>query len=574
MSHLHMLIRQSGGEPCMTCEEQIYSNEYFDFIVETGQPEPELVESECMQPVDTNFKISYVRREGNPPLSIQNYLYSSIPKCFALLDQSALEVSGILRMQNQPTLSLTGQGVLMGFLDTGIAYDNLLFRYPDGSTRIGAIWDQTIAGAPPDGFLYGTEYTREAINEALAMEDPYERVPSRDGNGHGTFVAGVAAGGADYAADFIGAAPDAELAVVKLKQAKPYLREFYFIPDEAVVYAENDIMTAVAYLRQLAERKGKPLVICIAVGTNMGSHGEVGSLGNYLREVGIRSGNVIVTAAGNEANARHHYFGRLEETVQTVEMNVEANVNGFIAEVWARAPERYALTVTSPTGESITKKPSITESHIEYRFLFENTFVTIDYRQVGRGRGDQLIYVRFYRPTRGIWSLQIAGIGDISEAYHIWLPMREMVSGEVFFLRSNPDTTITVPSTEDVPITVGAYDARDGSLYIGSGRGYTVDGRVKPDFTAPGVNVYGPEPLGNYVTRTGTSAAAAVTAGACAQFLEWAVVEAGFNRVNTVETKNFLIRGARRESGRSYPNREWGYGKLDIYNAFDVLREV
>ena len=95
----------------MTCEEQIYSNEYFDFIVETGQPEPELVESECMQPVDTNFKISYVRREGNPPLSIQNYLYSSIPKCFALLDQSALEVSGILRMQNQPTLSLTGQGV-------------------------------------------------------------------------------------------------------------------------------------------------------------------------------------------------------------------------------------------------------------------------------------------------------------------------------------------------------------------------------------------------------------------------------------------------------------------------------
>lgn len=559
----------------MTCEEQIYSNDFFDFIVETNQPEQEIPGGYCTQPVDRNFEIFYMEREGRPPLTIANYLYGSIPKCFALLDQSALEVSGILRMQNQPTLSLTGQGVFMGFLDTGIAYDNPVFCNPDGSTRIEAIWDQTIPGAPPEGFLYGTEYTRADIDEALASENPYERVQSRDENGHGTFVAGVAAGSPDYASDFNGAAPDATIAVVKLKQAKSYLREFYFIPEEAVVYAENDIMTAVAYLRQLAARHGKPLVICIALGTNMGNHGGAGLLGNYLREVGARSGNVIVIAAGNEANARHHYLGKIEEEsgTENVEINVEANVRGFIAEIWARAPEQYAITVTSPTGESIAKQLSATGNHIEYRFLFENTLVTIDYRPIGRESGDQLIYVRFEQPTRGIWSIQVSEVVSISGVYHIWLPMREMVSGEVFFLRSNPDTTITVPSTENVPITVGAYDAKDGSLYIGSGRGYTVDDRVKPDFAAPGVNVYGPEPLGGYVTRTGTSAAAAITAGACAQFLEWAVGDMGYLGINTVETKHFFVRGARREVNRKYPNREWGYGKLDIYNAFDVVRE-
>ena len=100
-----------------------------------------------------------------PPLSVGSYSYSEIPKCYGLLDQTALEVSGILKMQNQPVLALKGRGVLIGFIDTGIDYTNPAFRYSDGSSRIVRIWDQTIQdGTPPVGILYGADYTREPVS--------------------------------------------------------------------------------------------------------------------------------------------------------------------------------------------------------------------------------------------------------------------------------------------------------------------------------------------------------------------------------------------------------------------------
>lgn len=145
----------------------------------------------------------------------------------------------------------------VGFIDTGIDYRNQVFRYSDGSTRIFRIWDQTVrSGKKPEGIGYGSEYTRVQINEALQQEDPLLVVPSMDTNGHGTFVAGVTCGSEDIANQFIGAVPLAEIAVVKLKEAKPYLRDFYFIPEGVPAYQENDIMMAVSYLDGLARDPG------------------------------------------------------------------------------------------------------------------------------------------------------------------------------------------------------------------------------------------------------------------------------------------------------------------------------
>ena len=558
----------------MACEDQIYSNEFYDFILQLDLPGQEIPAGYCNQPVDSLYSILYAAREGLPPLNISNYTYSVIPKCFIPVDQTALEVSGILKVQNQPTLSLMGQGILIGFVDTGIAYTNPVFQNSDKTTRIAAIWDQTIPGRPPEGFLCGTEYVQSEINEALSSENPLETVPSTDEDGHGTFVAGVAAGSVDYANNFSGAAPQTTIAVVKLKPAKQYLKDYYFIAEDAVVYAENDIMTGVYYLKNLARKLNMPLALCVAMGTSMGSHGGTGHLANYLDYVAIRTGNVVTAAAGNEANTRHHYSGQLDAETRTdsVEVNVEQGVRGFAAELWVRAPELYTIAVTSPSGESVPKMQPYSGNSATYRFIFEETVVSIDYRTIGARTGDQLIYIRFDRPTRGIWTIQVYGVNFLGKDYHIWLPMREMMSGEVFFIRSNPDTTITAPANGQILITVGAYDARDGSLYINSGRGYTIDGRVKPDFTAPGVNVYGPAVRGGYQIRSGTSISAAITAGAGALFLEWAILYQNLPGINSVEAKNFFIRGAVRDSGRIYPNREWGYGKLDLYNAFDILR--
>ena len=94
---------------------------------------------------------------------------------------------------------------------------------------------------------------------------------------------------------------------------------------------------------------------------------------------------------------------------------------------------------------------------MEYRFLFENTKVTVDYRITGILNGAQVVYMRFEGPTQGIWNIRVIPEMELNSMFHIWLPMKGLLKGEVFFVRSNPDTTLTVPSTAAVPMSVGAY---------------------------------------------------------------------------------------------------------------------
>lgn len=543
------------------CRQQIHSNDYYDFIVPYGVGPEQITVSGCTQRISEDYDIFYFPREGLPSLSIGDYSYTTIPKCYGLLDTTALEVSGILRMQNQPVLSLKGDGVLIGFIDTGIDYTNKLFRYADGSSRIVRIWDQSITeGETPEGILYGSEYTKEVIDRALASENPYDIVPSRDENGHGTFLAGVACGNEDAEADFIGAAPQAQIAVVKLKEAKQYLREFFFVPEGVPAYQENDIMMGVAYLDYLANVLNMPLVICIALGNSIGSHGKNGPLSGYLNFICTRRRRSIVVAGGNEANSRHHFQGRIAEDMsyEDVEVTVENDMSGFFLEMWANSPELYSVSVISPTGEQIRRVPVRENASETFRFVFEKTVVMIDYRIETREEANQLIYMRFIAPKRGLWVIRVYPENIINGSYNMWLPMAQLTDGKVYFLRSNPEITLTSPSNAKQVITVGGYNAVNQSMFADSGRGYTISGEIKPDFAAPAVNVYGPGLRGDYIRFTGTSAAAAVTTGAVAQIMQWALVELNSPRLSNAGIKNMLIRGTGKSNDRSYPNREWG----------------
>lgn len=558
----------------MDCEEAVYSNDYYDFIVEYTMPESGNVVSSCIQKIDASYEIAYLPREGNLSLNIQNYNYTSIPKCYTLMDESALEESGILRIQNQPTLSLKGQGVLIGFLDTGIDYENPVFRNSDGSTRIMAVWDQTDrSGTPPEGFLYGTKYLDTQINDALQTENPREIVPVTDPEGHGTFLASVAAGSQIREEEFIGAAPYARIAMVKLKQAKQYLRDFFFIPEDAQAFQENDLMAGLAYLDQLAKSRHVPLVICFGLGSNMGSHTGVSHLSTMLNNIALRSGRVAVTAVGNEGNERHHYFGQMEEgqQYQNVEISVGEGVEGFSTELWARAPQRFVVEIISPTGERMPSEYILSGGR-EYRFLFEDTRVTVDYRITGILNGAQVIYMRFEQPSQGLWNIRVFPEGEFASIFNMWLPSDELSTGEVFFIRSNPDTTITVPSTAIAPIAVGAYDVRDNSIYLRSGRGFTTNGWIKPDIVAPGVGVFGAGGNNQFTTKDGTSVAAAITAGATALMLEWGIVRGNYTAITNIEIKNVLIRGATRDDKRTYPDQAFGWGRLNLYQAFEDFR--
>lgn len=558
------------------CREAIYSNEYYDIIIDylggysIGDPV-------CLYQVDDTYDLGHYSRQTSPPLNLQDYPYLSIPKCFALMDQSALEVSGILRLQNQAALDLKGQGVLVGFVDTGIAYENPAFCNEDGTTRILGIWDQTNeGGTPPEGILYGAFYDEDRINQALQSEEPQSVVPVTDEIGHGTFLAGVACGSPNYEADFSGAAPLASIAVVKCKQAKQYLRDYYFIPEGVPCYQENDLMMGIAWLHQFASKLRLPLIICIGLGSGMGSHAGECPVSIQVDELGRRRQRGIVVAAGNEANQHHHYQRRgiSERERDAIEISVGENVRGFQVEFWASVPETYSISVLSPTGERVPKSGGRTENRQVYTFLFEKTTLTIDYTIVGARFGMQLIYIQFENPLPGIWTIEVRPELVIDGNFNCWLPLSQFLSGEVFFLRSIPDTTITTPGMSRIAVTSGAYQANGGNIFPDSGRGFSTVNVIKPDILAPGVNVYGPEPRGGFGVRSGTSIAAAVTAGGCAQLFQWGIVENNMMYLNSTDLSNLLIRGAVRSPDRTYPSTSYGYGLLDVYNALNRLRST
>ncbi len=511
------------------------------------------------------------------PLTFENYSYNSVPKCYTLLDTAAMTQAGILQVQNYPTLNLQGSGVLIGFIDTGIDYQNPVFRNLDGSTRIAGIWDQTIqTGEPPQGLFYGTEYRREQIDEALRSDNPLRIVPSVDEVSHGTFLASLAAGGANEENEFIGAAPDATIAVVKLKPAKQYLKDFFEIHTDAPCYQETDIMLALKYLNQLANELEMPMVICVALGTNTGSHSTQSPLSGLLEIYSNLLNRAIVIGAGNEANQRHHYLGRVQNANDTreVEIRVASDVDGFCMELWTENPNVLSVTVVSPSGGRTPTFSVRTNETQEYRYIFEGTEIAIDYKLFLARSDSSLVFFRLKNPTEGIWKVIVEPIQVAEGTFHIWLPVTEFLQNEVYFLEPNPDYTVTDPGNVITGITVGYYNGTDNGVAISSGRGYTRSEVIKPNFVAPGVNVTGAVARNQFAERTGSSIAVAITAGASALLLEWIVYQLEGGAPDSVQIRNLLTLGTERTPNEIYPNRVWGYGRLNLYQTFDELRRL
>ena len=553
----------------------------------------------CIDYVSPDYNIIYTPLDTVLPISLRKYSYYSVPGLFSLLDSSSMEVSGITSTFASPALGNRGRGVLIGLIDTGIDYTNPLFQNPDGTTRINSIWDQSLPedkdilppGVPDrypgSGASYGTEYTREEINAALASDTPLALVPSTDTNGHGTFLAGIAAGASVPAQDFTGAAPESELVVVKLKPAKQYLRDFYLVRSDANAYQENDIMMGIKYLRVEAYRLRKPMVILLGLGSNLGSHEGTSPLSITLQDISRSLGAATVIAAGNETGLGHHYEGTIPSGQEWDDVEIRVGQPeselGFVVELWASTADTYSVGFISPSGEIISRIPIIAGNETSIPFLLEPTVITVNYQLIEAGSGKQLIFMRFQAPTTGIWKIRVFNTQYLTGQFHLWLPSQGLISDETVFLSPNPYTTITLPGNTASPITVGAYNHLNNSIYIHSSRGYTVGGLVKPDIAAPGVNIAGPAvgrgigPAGTaavpMTTRTGTSVAAAHVAGAVANLLSWGIVEGHNITMSEASIKAYLIRGARRNPALSYPNREWGYGALDLYETFLRLRE-
>lgn len=563
-----------------TCRQQILSEDYRDFIgnhVRTSFFDSILQADHCEQDAGFGYKCIYLPASAADPITLPNYSYNSIPKCYAPISMETLNQTGILPVQNYPTLQLKGNGILIGFMDSGIDYTNKVFRNLDGSTRIAAIWDQTVqSGTPPRDFSYGSEYTQEQINSALQSEEPLELVPSTDESGHGTYAASLAAGGADAGEQFLGAAPEAAIAMVKLKQAKQYLRDYYFIPGNAVCYQETDLMLGLKYLNDLADSLGMPLVICITCGSSMGGHIGTLPLSFLIEGYSTRANHITVIGTGNEADKRHHYFNTLENTedTKTVELRVGENVTGFSLELWTEVPNILSISIISPSGENTSRIPFRVGASAEIDFLFERTKVSVDYRLLVEKSSSELVFFRFNAPAPGIWKIIVEPLTVADGRFHMWLPLTEFLTGEVFFLESDPYYTLTNPANTDSPVVVSYYNGTTGAVSQSSGRGYTRTGRLKPDITAPGVNVTGALPGDRFSSRTGSCISAAITSGAVALMLEWILDIQKVSGIDSFQIKSLLILGAVRPKTMEYPNREWGYGQLNLYNTFETMRQL
>lgn len=568
----------------MTLEEnyKITSNDYFDFIIKyNGNPKAlKQYEQYSVQIMNDIFAVIYIPISEITPNLIAQYNYSSIPYCYSLASNQSLEASGVNKLRKISSFNLRGKGVLVGIIDTGIDYTNPVFQYLDGTTKIVSIWDQNIESVnktpattlfPP---LYGMEYTSEEINQALKSQNPFAIVASTDTIGHGTMLAGIAAGSEDTANDFSGVVPDAEFIIVKLKQAKSNLMEYNFIPQNVPCYQENDLCWANQYIADKARQLKRPVAVCFGIGTSQGAHNNTGYFNTSLSTISNFPGVAISVAAGNEGNAKRHFFSTIDSKAGLVpfELNVGDNEYGFAMELWGDPPMIYSLDIESPYGQYISSVSESLKESREIRFLFENTVIYVNNIIIEQDTGKQVISLRFKNPTSGVWRFKVYGRGDLPGLFHIWLPSGNFISENTYFINSTPHTTITSPGNSVVPITITAYNSKADSLYPNSGKGFSASNIINPDLAAPGVEIQCPTLNHNFTTITGTGAATAHATGIAAMILEWSIVQNNYPGIDTVGVKNFLIRGARRFSSLQYPNQEWGYGIIDIYNSFNIMR--
>jgi len=556
---------------------KIISNEFADLIVEYSENKTSISKfpDDTINIIDEKYAAIYIPADRVNQEFLQKQDFSIIPKLFGLVDTTSLDELGVKKVQNVPSLALNGQGVLLGFVDTGIEYTNPLFKNADKTTRIVSIWDQSIENiqASSDIFYYGTEYSENQINDALKNVAPFTIVPSTDQIGHGTMLAGLAGGSRNEESDFVGVVPLSQFVVVKLKPAKANLKQLTLVPENTICYQENDIMFGITYLLNVANRLGKPIAICIGLGSNQGSHDGRTPLSDLIYTRSNRIGTATVVAAGNEGNSGHHYYGEVDPKLgfNLVEIKVGEGESGFLMELWGNLPGTYSIDITTPNGEYVPRILPKLHASKSINFTFEKTNLLVDYFIVEAQTGDPLILFRFKDPSPGIWKLKVYA-GKISSGFHIWLPMRGFITENTAFINPNPYTTITTPGYSLTAITATAYNSNNQSIYLNAGRGFSRINLIKPDLAAPGVNVYSPLLGNDFGVKSGTSISAALTTGVSAMLLEWGIVKKNYPTMNSQQVKKFLIRGVERNVNLTYPNREWGYGTINIYKTFESLR--
>ncbi len=462
---------------------------------------------------------------------------------------------------------LYGRGVIVGVIDSGIDYAHRDFRNADGTTRIRYLWDQTITGHPPQGYRIGTEYTAADINEALqetTLQRRMDRVPSVDSSGHGTSVAGIAAGnGLEQNGYYSGMAPESELIIVKLG-----------IPRAESFPRTAELMQAVDYIIRKSIELQMPAAINISFGNTYGSHDGTSLIEQYLDNISNLGRVSIVVGAGNEGASAGHVKGVLREGVtEEVQLAVSERETTLNLQIWKTYMDELDVAIVGPDGQTAGPLQKLLGTQ---RFYLSNTELLIYYGDPSPYSSAQEIFIDFLPDKTyidsGIWKLRLIPRRVVIGDYDMWLPSNAVLNEGTRFTRPSEETTLTVPSTASKVITVGAYNSRLNSYADFSGRGYTrLNNQIKPDLVAPGVSVMAPAVNGGYQAQTGTSMATPFVTGAAALLMQWGIVDGNDAYLYGQKLKTYLLSGAGQlPTEQSYPNNRLGFGTLCVRDSLPV----
>lgn len=463
---------------------------------------------------------------------------------------------GVNFFKNNPNIQLTGQGTIIAVIDTGIDYLNDDFIYPDGTSKILYLWDQTKEGKPPEGFFLGTEYTKEDINKAIKDKD---KSLSIDAEGHGTMISGICAGLGNINKAYEGVAPGAELIVIKLAKVED---------------SYNSAMLSAAI--QYANLKSEELDLPTVINVSMGSNGLAGYASRVnSRETYFSNGRCIVTGAGNEGNTSTHTSGVLKRDgdIIDIEIQIQEEEPNLRMEIWISRPDRVNLFIISPSGEE-TKAVDLSNYDLVSGILdLENTEYSIRYFFPTTYSGQEHTIVYLKRAKPGIWKLRLEGANITAGQYNVYLQNRVFINNGTKFVESTPNYTINYLGVQPDVITIGTYNSITRSVWASSSRGPNLANIIKPDVISPGVNIIAPYLNNSYATITGSAPAAAHVSGALALFFEYTIIGDRYPNKGFIQMmRTFMQGGANRLGDIEYPNNIWGYGVFNFRGMFDQFK--
>ena len=444
---------------------------------------------------------------------------------------------------NNENNGLFGEGVIVGIADSGIDFTHEAFRNQDGTTRILNLWDQT----------NDRVYNAEEINEALKSENPYESVNSVDYSGHGTHVAGIAAGNfAENKNDNLGIATKSSLVIVKMALA-----------GERSFPRTTQLMEAVDYMIKVAESYKMPLAMNLSFGNSYGSHDGTSLLSTYLDSMADGRRVSICVGAGNEGDSAGHAGGYVFEPTD-VEVQVSRFQKAFSIQLWKDFSDEFRVQIIAPSGFIIDVIEIYNRAH---KYETDETNVYVFYGTPKPYTQYQEIYFELIPVSNyvksGIWTIRLTPENIVTGRYDMWLPEGGIINENTSFLRPDPDITLTVPSTSSKVISVGAYNSSNDVMASFSGRGFTREtNQVKPDIVAPGVNISSASNTGGVSVRTGTSMATPFVCGSAALMMEWGIVRGNDPFLYGQKLKSYLIKGSRKLPGFTrWPNEQAGWGE-------------